>query len=142
MSSYGVYLVQYLGIPLNHHGIFVETEATGDGVLFHVRSNIQQGMVYERKGAKKPEESVTFEEKEAIGWVDANDMNRFDAICRSNPAPAKQFNGPRRMGHRQPLRRCQEWTAETIQDLKSEGVLYSTCSYVASLSSRAESSRR
>lgn len=37
--------------------------------------------------------------------------------------PKKQFDGPRRRYLDEPIRRCQEWTAEAIQALTSAGVL-------------------
>ncbi|KAJ3453208.1 hypothetical protein MRS44_013116 [Fusarium solani] len=55
--------------------------------------------------------------------VEVNDLPRVDSICRANPPPAKQFNGPKRINKNQPLRRCQEWTRETIGYLQAEGVL-------------------
>lgn len=35
----------------------------------------------------------------------------------------KQFNGPKRIEPSVPLRRCQEWTDESIRALKNEGAL-------------------
>lgn len=53
----------------------------------------------------------------------AEDLSRVDDICRVNPPPAKQFNGAKKINKNQPLRRCQEWTSETIGSLRAEGVL-------------------
>ncbi|KAF5971578.1 hypothetical protein FBULB1_9152 [Fusarium bulbicola] len=70
-----VYLVEYLGLPRNHHALFIRLdENTEEGELYHVAGDVQNGK-------------------------------------KINP--------------RQPLRRCQEWTAETIAMLKSQGVLVS-----------------
>lgn len=119
-----VFLVEYTGLAMNHQGIFVELDATdGNGYIFHVTGNIQKGMAYETKPAKKPEESITFKTKTHVGWISSSDLQLVDEVCRSNPAPEKQFNGPKRINPRKPLRRCQEWAAESIQLLRNEGVL-------------------
>ena len=124
MSHYPVYLVEYLGAPRNHHAIYVETQQDESGTLFHVKGDIQTGMTYEAKQlSRKPELSSTFVSKSKIGSVKVEDLSHVDSTCRANPPPAKQFNGPRRININQPLRRCQEWTNETIEDLKTEGVL-------------------
>ena len=142
MSYYPVYLVEYLGAPRNHHGIFVETQNNGTGTLFHVIGDIQKGMTYEsRQLSRKPDESHTFVSKSQLGWVGVDDLPRVDSICRANPPPAKQFNGPKRINKSQPLRRCQEWTRETIGYLQANGVLLdSSVSGAAGSTSAGESS--
>ncbi|OAQ58757.1 kinase domain-containing protein [Pochonia chlamydosporia 170] len=47
--SYPIYKVAYLGLPRNHHATFVETDANGGGVVFHVTGDIQNGMRFETK---------------------------------------------------------------------------------------------
>lgn len=122
MSYHAVYLVEYLGAPRNHHAIFVEDQ--GPGTLFHVKGDIQNGMTYEtRPLSKKPELSSTFVSKSQLGWIRNENLSRVEPICRANPPPKKQFNGPKRIDKTKPLRRCQEWTDETITNLRSEGVL-------------------
>ena len=123
MSNYSVYLVESEGMPRNHHGIFVETEVDGSGTLFHVIGNIQLGMSYESRPEKKPELSLTFLNKRLLGWIYNSEIDRFDAICRDNPPPAAQFKGGKRINPNVPLRRCQEWTREIIQNLRDEGVI-------------------
>ncbi|KAH8884176.1 hypothetical protein GQ53DRAFT_830100 [Thozetella sp. PMI_491] len=124
MSYYPVYLVEYLGAPRNHHAIFVETRTDESGELFHVKGDIQNGMSYEAKPmSKKPEMSATFVSKTKLGQVNVKDLHLVDSICSNNPPPAKQFNGPRRIDKNKPLRRCQEWTSETVAELKARGVL-------------------
>lgn len=105
---YSVYLVEYDGMPRNHHGLFVRLNEDDSGELFHVQGNIQQGMKFERRETKKsPRDSATFVAMTQIGWVSSRDLNRFAATCEANPPPAKQFDGPKRLNPRQPLRRCQ-----------------------------------
>ncbi|KAH6626062.1 hypothetical protein B0J18DRAFT_464110 [Chaetomium sp. MPI-SDFR-AT-0129] len=123
MSAYPVYLVESLGAPRNHHAIFVETQDDGSGTLFQVKGNIQNGMTYETRQEPKPDLSNTFISKSSLGWVRVHDLSRVDSVCRANPPPAKQFDGPKRIDKKTPLRRCQEWTSETIGNLKAEGVL-------------------
>lgn len=121
-----VYHVEYLGSP-NHEAIFVRlSEADGSGLLFHVIGNIQEGMKYECRSTKRPEDSLSFVGKNQVGWISSSDLQRFKSTCESNPPPAKQFNGPRRIDPRKPLRRCGEWAAESLQALKSNGVLKSS----------------
>ncbi|KAK4168191.1 hypothetical protein QBC43DRAFT_309847 [Cladorrhinum sp. PSN259] len=92
-------------------------------MIFHVVGNVQEGMIFEHKPAEKPETSLSFVSKSALGWVAASDMDLLEATCRANPPPEKQFNGPRRINPTKPLRRCQEWTAETIQTLRESGIV-------------------
>jgi hypothetical protein len=143
MSYYPVYLIEYLGAPRNHHAIFVEAEDDGSGTLFHVKGDIQTGMTYEtRQTSKKPDLSNTFLSKSQLGWVSVENLSRVDSICRANPPPAKQFNGPKRINKNQPLRRCQEWTSETIGSLEAEGVLLRNTDSAAGGSSSARGSSR
>ncbi|KAF5005576.1 hypothetical protein FDECE_7983 [Fusarium decemcellulare] len=124
MSYYPVYLVESLGAPRNHQAIFVQTRSNESGTVFHVTGNIQEGMTYESSQlATKPDLSPTFISKSQLGWVMVDDLPRIDSICRANPPPAKQFNGPKRISKNQPLRRCQEWTKETIGHLKVQDIL-------------------
>ncbi|KAJ8132048.1 hypothetical protein O1611_g1571 [Lasiodiplodia mahajangana] len=117
-----VFLVEYLGSARNHHALFVRSNGN-DGQLFHVRGDIQRGMTYETKASRAPEDSASYVGMRQIGWVSSSNLGQLDAICRSNPPPEKQFNGPKRIDPRRPLRRCQEWTAESIEMLESAGVL-------------------
>lgn len=124
MSYYSVYLVAYLGAPRDHHAIFVETDAeTGAGIIIHVKGDIQRGMTFESKRGNRPEDSNSFVEKTFLGLVSVNNYHHIEEICRTIPPPKKQFDGPRRLYPREPLRRCQEWTNEAIQILISNNIL-------------------
>ena len=116
-------MVSFLGGRGNHIAIFVETKDDNSGQLFHVTGTIQLGMKYESKSGKKPEESLTFVEKELLGTTTTANYSRFDAVCRGVPPPAKQYNGPQRINPKVPLRRCTEWAWEAVQALKDEGIL-------------------
>ncbi|KAH7303325.1 hypothetical protein B0I35DRAFT_321439, partial [Stachybotrys elegans] len=119
-----LFLIESDGMPRNHQGLLVQTDdEEKSGRLFHVHGNIQQGMSFETRYPEKPESSPTFLSRRLLGWVQESSLEKIEQICRSNPAPAKQFDGPRRIDPRQPLRRCQEWTKETIELLRSQGVL-------------------
>jgi hypothetical protein len=120
--SYQVFLVSYLGAPRDHHAIFVETNSDKSGQIFQATGNIQNGMTYESKPAKRPEDSASFVKKELLGTVTTANYSRIDSVCKRIPPPAKQFNGPKRINPNVPLRRCQEWTQETVQALKNEGI--------------------
>lgn len=120
--SYRVFLVSYLGSP-DHEAIFVEVNRDESGQVFHVKGNIQTGMEYESKPAKKPEDSFTFVSKELLGTVTEANYSKIDDVCKQIPPPAKQFNGPKRIDPSVPLRRCGEWVRETIQALQKDGIL-------------------
>ncbi|KAF5622219.1 hypothetical protein F52700_10610 [Fusarium sp. NRRL 52700] len=83
------------------------------------------GAHFEHKSAKKPQDSGSYVGHHYLGYISSLDRRFFKQICQSNPPPAKQCNKGKRINPRQPLRQCQEWTAETIAMLKSHGVLVS-----------------
>ncbi|KAG8424903.1 hypothetical protein J3458_001658 [Metarhizium acridum] len=121
--SLRLFLVESLEFPRSHHAIFVETSRGGGGYIFQVTGNIQQGMRYEMKATDAaPDSDPPYHGQTRLGWISANDIPRIDVICRSNPAPEKQFEGARKITA-YPVRRCQEWTAETIGLLRERGVL-------------------
>ncbi|EGD86028.1 hypothetical protein H112_06951 [Trichophyton rubrum D6] len=113
--SYSVYRVASAGLPRDHHAIFVETSENGEktGHLFQVKGNIQNGMSFEQRPEGQPEASSSFIDKQEIGA----------GICEGIPPPRKQFEGAKRLYPKEPIRRCQEWTAEAIQALKEAQVL-------------------
>ncbi|PGH00010.1 hypothetical protein AJ80_09247 [Polytolypa hystricis UAMH7299] len=116
--SYHVYRVSSVGMPRDHHAIFVELNPDQSGHIYQVTGNIQNGMVFEDKPGIPPEKDPTFSGKSLIGTVLISDYERsFKNICFSVEPPKKQFDGPRRLYPHQPIRRCQEWTVETIQAL-------------------------
>ena len=121
--SYKVYLVSYQGLPREHHTIFFETEDDESGFIFQVSGSIQEGMKHDHKRAKKPENSASFVSKTYLGTTSHANYGLVKGICNTIQPPKKQFNGPKRLYPNEPLRRCQEWTAEAIQALKSKGVL-------------------
>lgn len=125
---YNVYKVAYLGAPRDHHGLFVETEPDGTGILIHVFGNIQSGMMFEEKKAKRPEDSNSFVEKTFLGIVSTRNYYHMVETCGKIPPPKKQFNGGKRLYPKEPLRRCQEWTDEAVQALSSQGILQTTVS--------------
>ena len=128
MSCYKVFIVTSTGMPRAHHSLFVETNdpSPSAGHIFQVTGNIQSGMVFEDKTYANPpeEENPSFISKVAIGTVAENHYpHKFREICLSVGAPKKQFDGPKRLFPHEPLRRCQEWTADAIRALRESGVL-------------------
>ncbi|KAL1860729.1 hypothetical protein VTK73DRAFT_7208 [Phialemonium thermophilum] len=122
--SYPVYLVAYLGAPRNHHALFIETDPnTHGGILFHVVGDIQNGMTFEERPSRDPSTSASFVEWSIIGYINPGDIGHMRSVCTSIPPPKKQFHGPRRLYPNEPLRRCQEWTNETINALTANGIL-------------------
>jgi hypothetical protein len=125
---YQVYLLTSLGAPRNHHSIYISTSPDNlgnSGFIYQVTGNNQTGMTYGHKPTTDPEESHEFISKTYLGTVSEEDYNndRIRSVVESIPAPAKQFDGPKRIDASVPLRRCQEWTAEAIRALKDGGVL-------------------
>lgn len=121
-----LYLVESLGLPRNHHALFLQLGDCGNGHQFQVKGNISEGMTYEAKPIDSPEIDAGYISKTQLGWVstETGEMcSRIDQICRSIPPPAKQFDGAKRIWPSQRLRRCQEWTLEVIQLLEELGVL-------------------
>lgn len=122
--SHPVYLVATIGAPRNHHALFVETDSvTGRGVVFQVTGNIQNGMQFETENRQCPEQSIGFVKKSHLGHVAADSLHLVEDTCRANPAPKRQFDGPKRLYPDEPLRRCQEWTKETVDSLISRRIL-------------------
>ena len=125
--SYNVYQVAFSGMPRDHLTIFVETEERGQGTgfIYQVAGDIQNGMAHKHKETKRPEDSLTFVPggKKFIGKVSHANYSRIRTICDAIPPPKKQFNGPKRLFPKEPLRRCQEWTNEAVQALTAAGVL-------------------
>lgn len=121
-----LYLVESLGLPRNHHALFLQLGDGGNGHQFQVKGNISEGMTYEAKPIDSPENDAGYISKTQLGWVSTGTgemCSRIDQICRSIPPPAKQFDGAKRIWPSQRLRRCQEWTSEVIQLLEELGVL-------------------
>lgn len=78
-----------------HTVIFVETASDGSGYIHHVTGDLVAGMRYERKLSRRPEESQTFFNKEALGMVSSTTYPQcVDDICRvlRAPPPQKAFN--------------------------------------------------
>jgi hypothetical protein len=122
--SYNVYLIADLGAPRDHHAIFVQTDITNhSGYIFQVTGNVQQGMSFGHKAVPNPEHSPEFVSKQLLGTVSHANYHRIQQVVESVQAPEKQFDGPRRIYPSEPLRRCQEWTAEAVEALRSVGVL-------------------
>ena len=121
---YNVYKVASLGAPRDHLGIFVEINTVdGSGVTTHVTGNIQSGMIFEQMTVERPELNAGFVKKSLLGRILVDDLHRVEEICRNIPPPKKQFDGPKRLYPKEPLRRCQEWTNEAVEALVSNSVL-------------------
>ena len=123
IMSYNMYLRETIGAVRDHHAIFVECGQDGAGYIFQVVGNIQQGMVFGHRRAKKAADEDECLGQEKIGMVTKANVDRIQSIIEKLPPPSKQFNGSKRIDPKVPLRRCQEWTADAIQLLRDEGVL-------------------
>ncbi|KAJ3474162.1 hypothetical protein NLG97_g9962 [Lecanicillium saksenae] len=122
--NYNVFLSVSLGAPRDHHSIFIEHGKDGYGTVVQVTGNIQTGMTFEVKTNNRPESLPEFFNKEPLGWVSSEDLNRVRRVCAAIPPPKKQFEGPKRLYPAEPLRRCQEWTKEAIEALVAQGILH------------------
>ncbi|KAF4960681.1 hypothetical protein FGADI_760 [Fusarium gaditjirri] len=124
MVYYPVYLVESLGMPRNHHAIFIKTGDKEEGTIFNVTGNAMNGFNLEiRETSQSPRLEATFESWAEIGVIAITDLPRVKEICEANPPPGKQYDGLKRIDPAKPLRRCQEWTRETIGHLREQGVL-------------------
>lgn len=132
LTHHPVYLCSYVSPGLyNHHTIFIVTDDDSNsrpkrGHRLHVIGNLQQGMEISIERDRPP----PFGTPAAVGWVRHEgwirhkDLERAVEICSGVPAPAKQFDGPRRLGQKGvPLRHCQHWAAEALDAMRAEGVL-------------------
>jgi hypothetical protein len=122
--SYQVYRIDSLGLPRDHHAIFFETKDDGSGFIYQVSGTINEGMYYNHKNTPNPEASDDFLSKNYIGTTSQSNYPLVQEICERIEPPKKQIglNG-RRLYPGEPLRRCQEWTAEVIEALKDAGVI-------------------
>lgn len=59
-AFYTVYLVASVGMPREHHAIFVQENGDSAGRVYQVTSNIQSGISFKTKRTGKPEESAEF----------------------------------------------------------------------------------
>jgi hypothetical protein len=124
-ARYRVFRCEYLGNP-NHEAVFVETHENGadSGHLYHVVGNILTGMRYEEKPALRPESSASFDRKEYLGTIAVAYLGSINQICRTISVPGSQVDlKGRRLYPGQPLRRCGEWTADAVNELRARGVL-------------------
>lgn len=139
-QAYTVWRVQYkLGLQdpeftetRYHNVIFVVTNQDGSGYIHHVTGDIvnENGMDYQRKDGKKPEQSDTFYAQQYLGWVSASSYpGAFDLLLQSLPTPPRQrrfststmkyerchpdgnWYGPSEQPP--PLIKCTEWTEQT-----------------------------
>ncbi|KAI9826994.1 MAG: hypothetical protein M1819_007088 [Sarea resinae] len=125
MSTFTVYRIDSASLFRDHHAIFVETHENGEGTghLYQVAGNIQQGMAFEDRLEDRPESSLSFASKVKIGTVSRHNNPCIKGVCEGVPVPKKQFDGPKRLYPNEPIRRCQEWTAEAIQALVDAQIL-------------------
>ncbi|EPS43661.1 hypothetical protein H072_2355 [Dactylellina haptotyla CBS 200.50] len=111
----------------DHHAIFIETEGQGPktGHLYQVAGSMQNGMTFEHRPEEAPENSINFVflSKKFLGSVRDVDYPKIMDICEHVPPPKKQFQGPKKLYPKEPLRACQEWVAEVIQIMGEEEVL-------------------
>ncbi|KAI9669837.1 MAG: hypothetical protein M1817_004578 [Caeruleum heppii] len=127
IMSYRVYSAEYLGNP-NHVRIWVESDAQNRrGDIYHVVGNILNGMTFEHKIGRVPEDSASFVSGTKVyqGSISAHELRELERVCRSVPAPGKQLalNG-RPLNPRVPLRRCGEWVTDALEALRRRGVLH------------------
>ncbi|KAF2678321.1 hypothetical protein K458DRAFT_463818, partial [Lentithecium fluviatile CBS 122367] len=92
--------------PRNHRAIFVQMHPKNSGFIFQVSDNVQEDMHFNHREPTAPEESPTFIGKTHIGTILKPDFERIHGIVEGIEAPKKQFDGPRRIDAKEPLRRC------------------------------------
>ena len=115
----------YHGKP-DHETIFVETHEGGQGTghVYHVTGTILNGMKYDPRQEGRSEGSVEFHKKERVGSLKRSDYAQFKSICEGTRVPDKQVDlRGRRLDGSKPLRRCGEWVADAIAEMRPLGVL-------------------
>lgn len=129
LTHYPVYLSVHIGSgKFDHHLIFIHTNYNDDenpkgGYKLHVVGTLQKGMAMELKKMGHPFETPTCRLIQHKGWMRHRKLEKAREICSGVPPPAKQFDGPRRLAGRGPLRHCQHWVAEAFDAMRAEGVL-------------------
>ena len=124
-GTYKVFTAEYLGSP-NHVGIYVNTDGLKGGQIYHVVGTVLNGMTYETKHSKDPEESATFvpDSMVYVGQISHSDLDRLDQACRAIEPPGKQLrlNGSR-IDPSKALRRCGEWVEEVKEKILKEALV-------------------
>ncbi|KAH6704234.1 hypothetical protein BKA61DRAFT_636059 [Leptodontidium sp. MPI-SDFR-AT-0119] len=150
-QGHNVYKVQYrLGMqdPLipgirYHTVIFIETDADGGGYIYHVTGDIAStdGMTYQCKKGRPPEQSDTFYRKTYLGQIRVSDLKEVGRLLQSVPPPPRQRifitttmkyeqckpDGTLYGSHeeRPPYSKCTEWTEQrAIPTLEQAGIIH------------------
>ena len=88
-----------MGMPRNHHCIFVETHEDGPktGYVYQVTGNIQTGMIHEHRKAEQPGISNNFSGvKRLIGTVTSKNYVNIRSAVNSVPPPKSNLTERRR----------------------------------------------
>lgn len=122
--SYNVYRVAfaYPTAP-THYVLFVETDDTGIGSIFHVTGSIYEGMEYEIRGGQTPRLQPHLSRMDLLGNVLYAKLAHFMDICESIPTPGMQLDDHEEINPGEPLYCCGEWLDDVIRDLEYHGVL-------------------
>ena len=127
-THYPISLESYLGLPRDHHAIFVRINDSNEncGHLFHVVGTIQRGMSLEIiHDSQDPKGSFSHATSQTVGWVPHAKLDQVKEVCKTIPPPTKQWDGNRRLVPADQVRRCQEWVAEVLEMLKQKGIMES-----------------
>lgn len=123
--AYNVYKVAYVyPTAPTHHALFVETDDTGIGSIFHVRGSIREGMEYEKRAGLTPRLQQHFSKMVPVGTVPHTRLWYLMDVCEGVPPPGRQSDdNDERINPGEPLYCCGEWLDSVIQELKCHGVL-------------------
>ncbi|PQE06335.1 hypothetical protein CJF32_00002016 [Rutstroemia sp. NJR-2017a WRK4] len=89
----------------------VYLNGNGTGFVYQITGSTQTGMEHDHKSTQRPEDSASFAGlKKFLGTVSHENYSSVASVVDGIPPPKKQFDGPRRIAPKEPLRRCQEWT--------------------------------
>ena len=127
MSSqpFAIYWLEYHG-SINHVGLFIENGLHGAGTQYHVIGTIAQGMTFQVKPMKRSDDDISYVQgsKELLGLIIADNLERFEQICRDTPPPERQFDARmKRINPSLPLRRCGEWAQEVTARARAELII-------------------
>jgi hypothetical protein len=126
-----------------HNVIFVETNPDGSGYIHHVTGDVvnENGMSYQRKEGKRPDQSDSYYAQQYLGWVCASTYPDSCLQSLSTPPRQRRFSTNTMRYERcrpdgswydineepPPLSKCTEWTENiAIPALLQQGLIQKT----------------
>ena len=120
-TTYPVYHVSFQD---DHVGLFIQTDADGEGILHHVRGAVEtSGMHFEKWVNTDVAKYGTYVSRNLKGRVRKESVDKIEEICRSVEPPRKQFGPQGPLVPGAPIRRCGDWMAEVWEEIEKQHAL-------------------